>query len=383
MAQSANRPPVQVRSNGCDPGSELPLVGVSSERACLVERDNWLHILVSDKRSGQALALLPLEREQILGFLASTRLEPVWPRLMEFVGEDGSGLREALRRRAVAIRQGGNATAGRNSPLDHFNSGSTLSTMRASIFLADAGDFDEAYALLEARIARLEALERLSDDQQFDLLSLMLQRGQITRRRLDNSALIGIYQQIERHPRISAAYRLNAMVNRAATLAEAGEAQAALELVNRAQEQFNESRSLNVPGSDRQFAWIRACALKQLGELEAASRQFDLVEAASPEFRGAVGTIASTESIVLRAAFCMDDDELLARELRGTGRELLERGALLFQRGLAWPDTRRPAAIERVRGRFAARGHMQAIRELPDSLIPALNRWQTPAAVAE
>jgi hypothetical protein len=181
-------------------------------------------------------------------------------------------------------------------------------------------------------------------------------------------------------------YAVNFRVNRAAYLAEAGRHAEALALVEavRAAYQAAEDQPIGaggekVPGSDRHFQWIRACALKGLGrEAEGAAAAAAIFAAEQPTDEYLV--VDSNALIRLRLARCTGDAAMAAREIAADARRLPIGGSpfLLLQPALRLggfdPAFRRrilehPELAAELRGRF---------RELPPELVPALNHWHPP-----
>jgi len=183
-------------------------------------------------------------------------------------------------------------------------------------------------------------------------------------------------------------YALNFPVNKAAILAEAGQSAEALALIDATLLQYNGqpkkvkgSGSTALPGSMRQFLWIRACALNGLGRHDEAKQEMSrLLQIDQPQMSSFV--LDRNENIRLRAAICMRDKQA-AVDLIVNG--LLEDDAV--HEDLTWLQ---PAYQNLSSGRdfwtqIVTDPRIEKItavmmRKLPPEMTDALNSWSAPSA---
>ena len=174
-------------------------------------------------------------------------------------------------------------------------------------------------------------------------------------------------------------YVLNLQINRAAYLAQSGRFKEALDAIDAAGAAYATSGSGKVRGSDRNFAWVRACALNGLGRRDEAAADFvRFGEAQTRPGRRVV--LQRDESIRIRGYLCMGDEDALARELIAAAPPLAS-GALLMlqphQSDERYGELGR-RAIAAVRLNPGVAAAYQHRRELPPIFRPALNNWNTP-----
>ena len=175
----------------------------------------------------------------------------------------------------------------------------------------------------------------------------------------------------------SSQYADNLAITRAAVLTESGRYAEGLRAVDQVWERYRNRGSERVAGSERQFAWIRACALNGLGRTAEAEAAFPNLDAL-PDPVDQDWVVPTNTSIQSRALQCKGDVEGLVRltvaQLQ-SGR-LLPPILLYLQDGYqVQKDVRRvwlkvrsdPRVIAAAKGR---------VRQLPPEYTPALNGWR-------
>jgi|GEM_PF-3430966 len=328
----------------------------------------------------------PLTVQSAVRLLADPRAKSMWEPIIRWGEADLSVLRD---RRIAAARIA--AEGAGVLPLPTQTSEAIVGPrVRAVLQLAEAlsggGKIEEAIDLL--RRTRGNAPPGADIDRATEYLSLTLRLASAVRLRDGNGkAAVRILE--EARPLLDPVYGLNMDVNRAAMLAQDGRHAEALALIeaaeadfrNRSSEEFGSDRA-RVPGSLRQFRWIRACALHGLGRTDEARTTFAQVVAA-PEPGEAAWVAASNLQIRLRARNCMGDveglvDEFIAQLDGGLPGQLVfewvQPGALL---PLVAPAT---VAAVRAHPRLIA-AMAGRVRLLPPELTPALNDWRQGAQV--
>ena len=264
-----------------------------------------------------------------------------------------------------------------NSQLENFVAGSVLATIQAADLALEAGDGVEAVGMLRAKRSELELGGLKKDDKQFDWLSLALREAKLQQMLGNIPAASAIYDAISANQAIYAGYRVNGAVNQAAMLAEQGRAAESLALINLAEAEFKRASNDKIAGSDRQFAWIKACDYHLLGNEKEAQKAIAMIQSAAAELRNAQGMIAPTSGIEFRLAFCLKDDSMLT-DIATNTQYAVDPAAFLLQEEYAWIPRDRSETIDRVRQRMARNGHDPRLRQIPAALVPAMNRWLPP-----
>lgn len=373
---TAESPVPQADDRGC-PKAESVLLERYAVRVCLVEQRGWLMLRAEDVNTGERYRDMTVEYENVFGMLSSTKAAALWPRLMAFVGEDGEGWRRALRKRADDLLTTGTATPRDGSPLENFVGGSVLITLQAAELYWQAGDAAMATKLLRDKRLELESLDALTNPNlQFSWISLLLRQAKQVINNGDLEAGLELYRLIEAQTQFEGGFRANGLVNHAAVLAEFDRPREAIVLLDAAEKAAGPRRGW-VQGSERQFAWIRACALYQLGDKKGMEKAMEVIRKAAPALRRASGGIASTESIELRMAYCMNDDAAVAQILHGDDSYLYEPGWSAMQEGTFSFIPGKNATRQLARQRLSGSASAPAVRQLPAALHPALNYWVT------
>ena len=346
--------------------------------ACIVQTGSWAYFVIFNPANFSERLAFPLDHDLIFALLASTDTAPLWPQIIAFTGEDGGLLRTALRARSQKLRSGGWAMPRIYSQLEHFAAGSVLATMQAADLALDAGDGEEAVGMMRAKRSELELGGLKKDEQQFDWLSLALREAKLQQMLGNIPAATAIYDAISANQTIYPDYRVNGAVNHAAMLAEQGRAAESLALINLAEADFKRaSNGPTIAGSDRQFAWIKACDYHLLGNEKEAQKAIAVIQSAPAELRNAQGMIAPTSGIEFRLAFCLKDDSMLT-DLATNTQYVVDPAAFILQKEYVWFPRDRSETIDRVRQRMARSGHVPRLRQIPAALVPAMNRWLTP-----
>lgn len=310
----------------------------------------------------------------LLTLLADRRLEPFWPAILEWAGP---GLMRAVEADlALAKRQyeGGFGLPARATAESSVGSQGRALLQYASV-LAEAGRRSEGVALLRARIA--DGKWTLAERTMLQLrLASILDNGG------DSEVALKVLAEGEADTP-GTGYDVNFTVNRAAMLAENGRFAEALKTIEAAQRLFDDLErgdiddgGEKVPGSNRQFDWIRACALWGLDRKAEANVLIKRMRAA-PEPRVDGLLPARSVQIRTRADLCMHDYDHFASEiLLSIEQSWVAPGAWIWLQPGYRP--RRPhvaAMAERLRNDPRIRAAMgERMRILPPEFTPALNR---------
>ena len=327
------------------------------------------YVLCDDARQlGQAVAVQ--STDQALGLLAFKPFAPLWPQ-----AEARWGVGLSILRDEIVANDGrvGDPRYGRM--MDEAN---RRAFARAPMLMSvgrTVDAFREIDALQKALSERRNARrERLA----FDRAMVMTRRAgmlaDLGRRDEAADSLAAYLPAMGKED----PYRANIVVNLAAYLAETGRHAEALALIEPAYADFRASQpagqAYRISGSDREFAWIHACALAGLGREADAARYVSMIRTADQQpWDRYVPSPKRTSAIALRMYRCMDDEAgwfgvFDERELTLPLGEWIR-----LQPAYARADGMRqgwtvPADI---RARYDA-----LYRTLPPAYDPALNQWR-------
>ncbi|WP_086607564.1 hypothetical protein [Erythrobacter donghaensis] len=319
--------------------------------------------------------------ERALAFLAYRPFAPFWPAAEMRWGDDLSILRDEVRRTPMSQALADYTYA----PLMSSRAARAFVTSRTA---ANAGDYQQARAVIITDLARLDAARRKAPER-FDgdfEMSLMLSRVAYLDALRDgpSAGADSLRDLIARFP-IAEEYLPNSLTNHAAFLAEAGRGEEALQvmtpLLSDWQRSDTDADFYQIPGSMREFSWIMACALHHTSSPEAAAPFVRLVNSRrrQPVDPYVVWTRSNGE-IRLRMAKCMGDEAGFVEAVRldppgilsSAWLELQDDSRAMVGTRVFDPETRRRLAAE-VGGDY---------RPLPERYRPALRGWMDEAAEA-
>jgi hypothetical protein len=171
-------------------------------------------------------------------------------------------------------------------------------------------------------------------------------------------------------------FALNGMINHAAVLAESGRHAEALALIDRTWEKFRKAGDEGLAGSERQFAWIRACALDGLGRHAEADAAYAVVRNSGAVYDRDY-MVDGKESIEWRGQWCRrQESELKAFLLAELASHRPTMAVLALQPGYK-PFYEDGALLAKMRADPEIRGAMAyRMRELPARMVPALNKYR-------
>jgi len=259
----------------CRPGTISNGIRSSPISLCLEAVDGHrldLTLAIPEDQWSESLSLISAPKIAV-AYLSDRRFEDFWPLLIRFGGEDGGKLIEAVvatrKERAAAVPRGPGSG---DTLLSALGQASRAAVAEARI-LSALGLTPEANELLERALPQPDRKGRYNKRKSFEWVAVSMARAASLHNAGHPEDAIEIYRKMEQNDAIAAEYRLNAVINRAALLAELGQGVAALELIEPAARQFVVSPGdAQIAGSMRQFDWIRGCALHNLGRSDEAQR---------------------------------------------------------------------------------------------------------------
>ncbi|MFN3676679.1 MAG: tetratricopeptide repeat protein [Sphingomonas pseudosanguinis] len=330
--------------------------------------------------SDQTIAIRSID--DALAVMADRRLAAIWLQVLTWAGPSLEGLRDAL------VTDARNVFAkGRTKEAESAIASVVRPRLRPTFQLADAllasGQVEQAVQLMQsARAAEPK-------DSPWWSIHWAAMSQWLAKARDVHGDTQGALDILEASipPLGNDQVKLNLEASRASVLLDLHRAAHALAAIDAVEASFEApggifSRDARIKGSERQFAWIRACALQQLGRTaEAKAAAAPLYPVAEPQDRRF--KIDPTVKLRKQLGLCARDVTLTAQSyaemLRDDpyGGEALVELQPAFQRRGADPrfmdDVRRDPSLAPI---IAER-----MRILPDELVPALNGWgaMTPA----
>lgn len=307
-------------------------------------------------------------------FVALRDAEALWPQAEAKWGNDMAQLRADLR--ALAMKTKDETQIGR------LMDGKT-DVIRARAFaLSEIGYFEEALGLLDAELTRISTgrmMRRRGRD--FERVMTGIGAASVSAQyRGDAAGAASLKAFLARVPSDNR-FLVNIEINLAAHLAESGQYREALELLEPAYEKFRalqgNTKSYKIGGSDREFAWILACAHHGLNNTQASDYMRIVNSAEETPQDQYLDTIKPSSMIKLRMAACMNDQD--------TYFDLMFSPAFGSMSGI-WAAVQSPRKSDDfflredwdVQPTVKAK-YLERYRILPDSYAAALNRWQAGA----
>lgn len=357
--------------------AKIPFHGETVD-AVLYVQGNHAALLLRDAQ-GNSNAKDIQTADEALALLADRRFAFLWPALLDWAGPDLGKLRAFSVADAAANYAVGLAVTAPNSTAESSVRPKTMLLLKYAEALHHAGRIDEASDVL--RRAR-DAMQRRDDWERAEWVMVSNRMASYAYSRGDVDGAIKILDDAQRDF-ADGSYGINFEVNRAVYLVLSGRYALALSAIDTARTHYDafarqEDEGGPVPGSDRQFAWIKACALQGLGR-KAEARAALAPALASEEPQDDYFKLDTNTAILERAYKCMSDtaalvDVLVAQADTNPGGL----DAALLLEPAAHPEEMTPALLAAVR----ADPRMKALaatrlRPLPAELVPALDDWGT------
>jgi tetratricopeptide (TPR) repeat protein len=256
----------------------------------------------SAEESKPDLAIIS-DPDAALALLSDQHMKFLWGPLTEWAGADLTKMRDRM---LLSLRSA--ADAGKSAWAPSTTGESTVRPkVRALIQLAqyldEIGRSEEAEQALSLQLRTMKLGGSWGDIEWFEVAA-----GIASARTAHNdyAGAISQYEYIESAMGDSP-YAVNATISRAALLARSGKYEDALKAVDAAWARFHSRhKGDDIPGSERQFAWIRACALKGLGRNDEAEAAFQPL-LGDREWHDKDFVISSDSSLQLKGRVCMND----------------------------------------------------------------------------
>lgn len=310
----------------------------------------------------------------VLIFMADQRYEFLWTPLTAWTGADLAPFRERLRRKAEALslRTGSSFAL---SSAESVASGRLSELIRLTAIYLDIGERALAQAVMEKYLAA--ARPRGGNDQRtVNWVIAKARLATILQSREKTYEALSHFDDIQRVAGRSV-NSVNGAINHAAMLAEVGRYAEALQKIDAAWSFFSRKAGNEaIAGSERQFAWIRACALNGLGRSDEATATYETLRG-SGRVHDRDFIIQTKESIEWRAHWCMRREGDLKRFLLDELRSERPTFAVLALQPAYRGSAENPALLAKMRADPEIRAAFTArMRELPALMVPALNKYR-------
>ena len=383
LAQAARADPVAPPIVVAPPA--MPFPGPPQADAGRLVGDHWVDLIIRGDRAivaewpgharfvGSPRIYRVEGLSPVLVLLADRQYEFMWPALTKWAGPDLSRMRERLRQQAAGISAQTMATIPL-SPAESASSPRLSDFVRLSSIYLMIGAAPLAEKVMETYVDYAKPRGLNSQE----TMDWVLAKNRLATVQQVSGKLEQSYRQYEDvRSRVGRSeHSLNAEINQAAVLAEHGQYARSLAMIDAAWTRFQRAGDEQIAGSERQFAWIRACALDGLGRHAEADAAYQVVtrsgEVFDPDF-----IVESKESIQWRGQWCRRREPLLKAYLineLSSGRPTP--AVLALQPGYQ-PYYEEPALLAKLRAdpdvRAAAAKRM---RLLPPAMLPALNNYR-------
>lgn len=340
---------------------------VDGDRAAVLE---W----PAGERYGEP-RVVPLENSvPLLAFLADRRYEFLWAPLTDWAGADLARFRERLRRQAETLSQT-SRSVGALSSAESVVSGRVADFIRLTAIYMDIGEALLAQAVMEKYLAATRPRGGNSQ-RSLDWVIAKARLASVLQFQGKIEESFPHYDDIQRVAGRSV-QSVNGAINHAAILAEAGRYSDALQIIDSAWAMFRkEAGEDGLVGSERQFAWIRACALNGLGRIDEATATYEtLRESGRVSDRNFI--VPSKESIEWRAHWCMRRKANLKQYLLDELRSERPTLAVLAMQPAYKGEGEDPVLLVDMRADPEIRVAIAVrMRELPAPMLPAMNKYR-------
>lgn len=310
----------------------------------------------------------------VLKLLADKRMQFLWQPLAEWAGPNLEKMRDQHLMRLRVAAAHGDANLPPSTTAESVVRPKVRAILQLARFLMAIGRSSETESILQQQLGTMKVKTDGSWNaiEWFSVAALI---GGTRLSRNDFDGAIAEYALIERTLGNSP-YADNATINRAALLAQSGHYAEALAAIDPLWVRWSrERRGEKVRGSERQFAWIRACALMGLGRQAEAEAAFEPVIEANktydPHF-----VVETDDTLKLKGLVCMGQTSAVVQMIADQLENGLSPEALLLLQP-AYRPQRDSAFWERVRSdpTLISMSSVRA-RVLPQEMTPALNGWR-------
>lgn len=298
---------------GSFPHASLEWGGTSGEAEFHFSGDSA--VLTFRAKGGEVGVVRPVsDVKDALSILADKRLQFAWPALLAWAGSDLVILRDrSLQRARVAFEAGLLGTMPKGQTEQWGGDAQLVAKLQYARSLSQSGRVPDAVSLLWGSIAKLPSTAEAAYERQFltiRLASILFENG-------ESSTAIELIEQLMRDRNVSPDLMSNLEVNLAQYLVRSGDYRRGLSLINDVWEKYSErpveddSDNIKIPDSELQFAWIKACALRGLGQIGESRQMISLIRNNNSN----ATAISIADQSRLKAYVCMNDPAGLAVEL--------------------------------------------------------------------
>ena len=320
------------------------------------------------------IALLT-KTSDVLTLLADKKMAFLWAPLTDWAGPNLERMRDRRLAKLQAAAAVGESAQPAAATIESTVRPRTRAILQLAGFLIETGKPAEGERILQERLATMPVTRDKSRWNEIEWFTVASRIATARAARDDVDGALAEYDLAQRTLGDSQ-YAINATVNRAPLLLRNRRYDEALAVIDAGWKQWQASRSYDkVGGSERQFAWIRACALEGLGRHAEADTAFQPVLAAK-DSQDSDFVIDSDRKLQMQGLVCMRRTAAVKAMITDQIRNGFATNALvMFQpayRPLHDADfwagiTSDPEMVKLVAERM---------RELPPEMAPALNGWR-------
>jgi tetratricopeptide (TPR) repeat protein len=334
-----------------------------------------LHVTISDESGSEFDGnRLTLKYAQYL--LTNRKYRALHPQILEWGGAGFERVRKQMAAELMPESMQGNTLLVMQDADDQ-------SILAKAINLRRLGYFAEAASIVDPVLARYPGgKQQLSEDEQWQWTTFILFKGTNLSKQGKYQDAIRLFEDFEAQPLIEPRFKANALVNKAAFFAETGQYQEALVAVDAAEDIHKQEAEISgtgsVAGSNREFLWIRACALNGLGKAKEAQQLVNRIEEPVDDKRRFHHSLTPTHFIQYRLAFCMEDiDAAVGLILKEKQRAdpLPYSATVMLQNGYQHVGIDQSAFFSRLRRDPRIASVMAEVQPVGRGYIPSMNDW--------
>ena len=383
-------PPVIARQQKCVADLKIPIklpeTSVDSRipiNHCIIKAgDDLFEALVGNE--GQLYKKHPLDMNRSIAILSYKKAEAVWPILTEWAKDEFEIPREQFIEK-MALKSGVSFRPGQNMVSIQKDQKINWPSIRSySLALQKTNHTNDARKLLDAvknHIISGQKPGKTLDYREQELLSFVIMaqmRLEYTEQQQDT--VIKIYNDALQNGMITdQGFKTNLAMNAAAHLAEFGNSKLSTEILDQATADYLSSNSgEQIEGSERHFAWIKACNLVNQGQHIEAQKYYAIIDASKEKLASDWANYYSlydTSSIRMRLQRCTGEPESINFKPLG-GLIPLNGYEVIFQSGVKYRRLKDVQLVQKLGNDPNLQQWKSEFRQLPPELLAPLNYWK-------
>lgn len=312
----------------------------------------------------------------VLTLLADKKMAFLWTPLTEWAGPNLERMRDRQLAKLQAAASVGESAQPAAATIESTVRPRTRAILQLAGFLIETGNPVEAERILQERLATMPVNRDKARWNEIEWFTVASRIATARAARDDVEGALAEYALAETTLGDSP-FAINASVNRAALLLRRNLYADALAAIDLAEQRWRASNPYDkVGGSERQFAWIRACALEGVGRHAEADQAFrPVLDARDSKDRDFV--IDSDRKLKMQGLVCMRRSAAVKAMIADQIRNGFTSNALLM-----FQPANRPLHDAEFWARITSDPELRKLvlermRELPPEMAPALNGWRS------